>query len=57
MASAAYDHVMNGEDEQDEKMEEDEDEETQEASAHRRARIMSVCDSLLGERAHARKRC
>ena len=45
MASAAYDRVMNGE--EGEEMKEDEDEETQEASAHRRAHIMSACDSLL----------
>ena len=46
LASAAYDRVMNGEDEKDEEMEEDEDEETQEANA----RLMSAVESVLGKR-------
>ena len=41
---------MNGEDEEEE-AKEDESEEAQEANARRMARLMSACDSLLGERA------
>lgn len=52
LASAAYDRVMNGEDEEDEEIEEDEDEETQEANAWKRyPRVMSAVESVLGKRA------
>ena len=51
LAPAAYDRVMNGEDEEDEEMEEDEDEETQQANALHvqeiKARIIAACDSIL----------
>ena len=50
LASTAYDRVMDGEDEEEE-AKEDESEEAQEANARRMARLMSACDSLLGERA------